>query len=542
MTQPFLGPYPRLRRLFALITVLCATTAVASTSPYSVAALATESDIAIVAAALPSHIAAEDALVRATGARVLAVRGLTALLPALRKTVEVETDPTAAREQLRALALLGDQDDVALAVAAARKWPTGMDNAVAVAVARRGGFQAVELYLSMLRGTRMTNRAEFFRVALWGHTESISMTGARLLAGSDEPGWHGLLDALRHSTVAMHAPMMIAGLRSPSEDIRAASVWYLVRGYAVDPLTLPAILKEELLKPKTEASSDREDFGRELLRRMLGAVKQEDERWQRFLGSEDADRLLIGETAALQYLTDAEYAVRYARCEVQTQECAMPEKRTEKTIPSQAVAPPAFDLPSELPAGLADAIVKGARCNDEWIGVAAVSVDQAGRVRTVELDKVYTRASCKRAIDVLLRVSFATNTSIRSGFTGPVLLVHPANTSLCVDEDTPEVIETSTHRAGGAVQAPKEIKSPKPKFPARVVEEMGSGRNVIIIVEAVVTRSGCVRNLRIIEQSPYPVLNGAALMALAKWKFRPGYLDGRPVNVTFNLTMNFVVE
>jgi outer membrane biosynthesis protein TonB len=530
-----------LQHFVAFLAVLTASSVAGSTTPYSVATLVTESDPAMVQSQLSSHVADREPLVRATAARVAAARSLTALVPALRSAIASETDATAAREQLRALAILGTKEDVELAIASAQKWPAAMDNAVAIAVARRGAAAALELYHARLRATRMTNRDEFFRVALWSDSALIPFASTRLIADGDEAGWRGLLDALRHSSVAMHGPMMTAALGSPSEDIRTASVWFLVRGYAVDPAALPAIVRETLSGARDDVSSDREDFGRELLRRMLGAEKKDHERWQRFLATEEADQLLLGETAALQYLTDLEYAVRFARCEVQTQECELPEKRTNKTIPSEPVAPPAFDLPSELPAGLADAIVRETHCRDSWIGVADASVDRSGRIRSLNLEKVYTRASCKRAIDILLRLSLATNTSIKSGFSGPVLLVHPSRTSLCVDEESPDVVETSTHRAGGAVQPPKPTRQVEPRFPPSAVEKMGGGRNVIVIAEALVTKAGCVRNLRIIEQSPYPELNGAALMGLAQWQFRPGYLDGKPVDVRFNLTMNFKV-
>jgi TonB family protein len=68
---------------------------------------------------------------------------------------------------------------------------------------------------------------------------------------------------------------------------------------------------------------------------------------------------------------------------------------------------------------------------------------------------------------------------------------------------------------------------------------MGGGYNVLVIVESVISTNGCVRSIRLLEQSPYPDINGAAVMALSQWKFRPGYLDNKPVDVIFNLTVNF---
>ncbi|HVG24731.1 MAG TPA: hypothetical protein VND45_11295 [Thermoanaerobaculia bacterium] len=232
----------------------------------------------------------------------------------------------------------------------------------------------------------------------------------------------------------MHAPMLVASLGTPSEGIRNASVWYLVRGYAAGPELLPEVVKESLAAPRAELSSDREDFGRELLRRMVGGEKRGDPRWKRFLESAESDPLLTDD-AALQYLTDAEYAIRYARCEVQSRECALPVKRAGKrTIRSEPVAPPAFELPDVLPAGLADAIIDASGCKASWIGIASVAVDRAGRIRTLDLDKVFTPPPCKRALDTLLRLSMTRNTSLRSGVEAPVLLVHGARAALCLDE------------------------------------------------------------------------------------------------------------
>jgi len=462
------------------------------------------------------------------------------LLPQVRTTVAAEPDATAAREELRALALLGSDDDIALAVKTAAQWPSGMDDAVAVAVARRGSVPAIETYASLLRKTRMTNHAEFFRVALWGQRDALPLAGARALGVGDEKGWRGVLGVLADSDSAMAPGVMAASLGAPSEDIRSASVWYLVNAYGADPSPIDGLVKEKLAAPREELSSDREDFGRELLRRMLGGEKKDDPRWLKFLDSKEADGLLTGQDPALQYLTDAEYAVRYNRCEVQSTDCALPAKRSRFTIPSQEVGPSAINLPEVLPAGLADAIMSEARCRDRWLGVADASVDRAGRVSALDLGQVSGGTACRRALDTLLRLSFATNTSVRSGFNGPVLLVgSPGN--VCLDEDLPDSENSSTFRTGGAIESPKVLKRVEPQFPASARRAMGEGSNVVIVVESVISKSGCVRNIRLLKQSPYPEVNGAAVTAISQWKFRPGYRDGKPVTVLFDLTINFKV-
>jgi protein TonB len=120
--------------------------------------------------------------------------------------------------------------------------------------------------------------------------------------------------------------------------------------------------------------------------------------------------------------------------------------------------------------------------------------------------------------------------------------VRAERSPLCLDEDPPLSAGTATFRSGGAIIEPKIVKRVEPQFPRSAREAMTGGRNVLVIVESVISRTGCVRSLRLLAQSPYPELNGAALLALSKWKFHPGELDGKPVDVIFNLTVNFITR
>ena len=524
-----------------VLVLLLATTAFADPTPYSVATLVETKDEAALMEPLTAALQSKVPLVRATAARVVAVRALMSLLPLIREHVMTESDATAAREEIRALALLGSDEDLAVATQASARWPATMDNALAIAVARRGGHAAVDGYLSTIRKTRMKNRTEFFRVALWGHADVIPASAARLLGAQDESGWRGILDALEESAATMDRGVMVASLMTNSEDIRAASVWYLVRLYAFDPAQIPDRVKDKILVERTEASSNREDFGLELLRRMHGGEKKDNPRWLKYLESDEADALIgRAENQVLQYLTDEEYRVRHNRCEVQMRECALPLKRSALTIKSEDVAPPAFNLPELLPAGLAEAVMSGAKCRHPWLGIAGVAVDSAGRVRNLELGKVDASRACKDAIDTMLRLSFATNTSLQSGVAGPVLLVHAVRSPLCLDEPAPRDDAPATLlRVGRDVVAPKVRKRVEPVFPESARVKMGHGRNVIVLIESVISEDGCVRSIRPLLQSPFPELNGAAVFALSQWTFVPGRYEGRPVDVIFALTVNF---
>jgi hypothetical protein len=89
--------------LFTLcLLAFLATTVIADDTPATVALLVNEANADIVAARVGPALAAKDSVTRAAVARVALVRGLTSVLPELRTALTMETDPDAAREEVRA--------------------------------------------------------------------------------------------------------------------------------------------------------------------------------------------------------------------------------------------------------------------------------------------------------------------------------------------------------------------------------------------------------------------------------------------------------
>jgi TonB family protein len=58
------------------------------------------------------------------------------------------------------------------------------------------------------------------------------------------------------------------------------------------------------------------------------------------------------------------------------------------------------------------------------------------------------------------------------------------------------------------------------------------------VVEIVIDEDGCVRQTRLVSQTPVRSLNAAVLAALEQWVFLPATRDGRPVRVFFDVTFN----
>jgi len=87
---------------------------------------------------------------------------------------------------------------------------------------------------------------------------------------------------------------------------------------------------------------------------------------------------------------------------------------------------------------------------------------------------------------------------------------------------------------GGEVQHANLVHQVKPSYPqlARTVRVQGS-----VILEAIIDREGRVENLKVL--SGHPLLVPAAFEAVQQWRYRPTLLNGQPVEVLTQVTVNF---
>lgn len=90
-------------------------------------------------------------------------------------------------------------------------------------------------------------------------------------------------------------------------------------------------------------------------------------------------------------------------------------------------------------------------------------------------------------------------------------------------------------RVGGDVKAPVVINRVEPIYTAEALASRISG---IVILEAIIDRTGHVSNVEVLKPLPFG-LDQAAVDAVRQWTFRPATLNGDPVDVIFNLTINF---
>jgi protein TonB len=93
-------------------------------------------------------------------------------------------------------------------------------------------------------------------------------------------------------------------------------------------------------------------------------------------------------------------------------------------------------------------------------------------------------------------------------------------------------------RVGGDVKAPIVIRRVEPVIPEAARKARVAG---IVILETVIDKEGRVADAKVLKGLPLG-LDEAALEAVKQWTFRPGTLNGEPVDVIFHLTVNMKGE
>jgi periplasmic protein TonB len=93
-------------------------------------------------------------------------------------------------------------------------------------------------------------------------------------------------------------------------------------------------------------------------------------------------------------------------------------------------------------------------------------------------------------------------------------------------------------RVGGDVKAPLVQHRVEPVYPDMARKTRVAG---IVIVEAIINKDGSVEQVKVIKGLPMG-MSESAVEAVKQWKFKPGTLNGQPVDVIFNLTVNFKLD
>ncbi len=81
------------------------------------------------------------------------------------------------------------------------------------------------------------------------------------------------------------------------------------------------------------------------------------------------------------------------------------------------------------------------------------------------------------------------------------------------------------------------VQQVRPVYPALAIAAHVQGA---VVLSALISRGGTIENLRLV--SGHPMLVAAAVEAVRQWRYRPYLLNGAPVAVETQITVNFTLE
>jgi len=96
----------------------------------------------------------------------------------------------------------------------------------------------------------------------------------------------------------------------------------------------------------------------------------------------------------------------------------------------------------------------------------------------------------------------------------------------------------SVYRPGGGVSAPAVTSQVPPEYSQ---EAQNARRSGTVVLSVVVDTEGYARDIKVVEPLGMG-LDQKAIEAVQKWRFRPGYKDGRAVNVSMQVEVRFTVQ
>jgi len=91
------------------------------------------------------------------------------------------------------------------------------------------------------------------------------------------------------------------------------------------------------------------------------------------------------------------------------------------------------------------------------------------------------------------------------------------------------------YRPGGNVKAPVAIRRVSPPYPAMAAK---IHKNGWVILECTIDKNGAIRDAHVVKSS-FGAFEQPTLDAVQQWLFAPGTLDGKPVDVMFELKVTF---
>jgi TonB family protein len=499
--------------------------------------------------------------VRAAAARVAHVGFVKTVAPAIRQALEVETDADAAREQIRALAALAPAEEDAFLRRAAARFAGRLDFALLEALARTRHAAVVDLLLDPSNSFAI-DRAQEAELVLLG-SRLTPEAGIRyadaVLDRADADRWKAFLAAAAFRKISLPDSVLSSGIASREPEIAGRSAWALAVAHASGE-SLGTTVPEGIAPP---ASTNPDvGFALRLARRRVGDSFETDSAWIAFL--EDRAHETIADSIGpydtiLSLLSVAERDAVRKRWELRNRSArpggggrdpgkTLKQGGDARWVPRQPAVKPEVETASlravtDLPRGvLQDALaISGCRPDrDGLFGASSVRYNVEGRPLQVTSLDVSVSKACDLAARNLVLLTIAPRSALPVK-QRPEILLGVAGEGCMGELDEIPVAEpgavghSQIQRVGGDVEAPVLVKRAEPEYPA---EARRAGLEGVVILEAIISESGCVREV-VVSKGAGPLLDFQAMRAVFQWRYKPAQLNGRPVRVYLTVTVSF---
>lgn len=157
-------------------------------------------------------------------------------------------------------------------------------------------------------------------------------------------------------------------------------------------------------------------------------------------------------------------------------------------------------------------------------GTYTAEVAKAG-FQLFKQEGVVLAASSAQRLTVMLSVGRISETI---NVTGQRSQVQPADTNR-----PPQRL-----RVGGGVQHAKLVRQARPAYPEHL---KAAGIEGTVLIEAVIGRDGTIQNVQVLNSMVHADLVQAAVEAVRQWQWEPTYLNGQPIEIVTQITVNFTL-
>jgi TonB family protein len=438
---------------------------------------------------------------------------------------EAETDVSAAREELRAIAALSQDSPWEPLAERLTRFDGELRLPVLLMAARRDGAAALPLFHRWESIVPPLMCETVLNMVTRGDPAALESAASGSLAAAQLCGWGAALKLLADVDRAPSEPLLAQALTQPVPRIRRETLEWLLR------LAKPALLTGPVMAALESAADGEEAFLRELLLRAGGRAPREDEAWVSLLKGKDKIAL---DDQGLRAAAEAHFT-RKERRAAESRWAVAPVRLREAQGPRPAPPPPTRTL-ANLPAGMAESIFEDAGCGVpamSMLGSAQVWYAASGRPAAIDRLQMPFSPECYRAATLLLRAGLAPDDLVIDPEEAhTVMILLGKDQAARLDEAPPR---DAARWIDETIKPPERTLFVKPEYPVSQRARKGEGKTIL---EMAVDRRGVPGLIRILK-STHGDFDRSAALAVSQWRYRPATLDGAAVPVWLVVVVDF---